>query len=367
MKKIAINYNSAKYIYLFRIDLIHALIHHNYEVTLICPEDDYLPMLKELDVNIEIVELNPTGISIFQDLKYFFSLVKIFKKNKITASLNFTIKPNIYGSLAAKFSDTKSISTITGLGTAFLQNNLSAYLARFLYKFSLKKSDLIFFQNKYDQDIFLSNNICSIDNSSLVPGSGINTNVFVNNTPKKYSDRIHFMFVGRLIREKGIVELLKALKKITNNYKNIDVSIVGGRDESCPITVKEQQYYENDLSFKFYGNIRNIKEVMETADCIVLPSYREGTSRALLEACSLGIPCIASDVPGCNNVIIDKYNGFLCSSNSIDSLYNSLMNFVKLDLNERVMMGKNARSYVIENFEQDIVIRTYLSKIEEIL
>ena len=366
MKNIAINYNSAQYVYLFRLGLIERLKKEKYNVIIICKKDDYIDKLLQLGLKIETIKLNPTGNNLIAELIYILSLLKILSKNKISLCLNFTIKPNVYGTIAASLLRTRSISTITGLGTAYTKNGAASIIARFLYKFSLRYSDMVVFQNKEDRELFLSKKICSYENSILVPGSGINTSIFKTDK-KNTSNKLHFMYIGRLIKEKGILEFLGAFKKIVKEKKNIQVSIIGGSDHRCPLSEAEILEYKKKYGFKFYGNLKDVKKMIEISDCIVLPSYREGTSRVLLEASSLNRPCITSDVPGCNNVVIDGYNGFLCRVKSIESLYNSILKFINLKDSERTKMGENSRIHVKNNFEEKIVLDAYVSNIGKII
>ena len=366
MKNIAINYNSAQYVYLFRLGLIERLKKEKYNVTIICTKDDYTDELEKLGLKIETIKLNPTGNNFITDLIYLFSLIKILSKNKISLCLNFTIKPNVYGTIASSLLGIKSISTITGLGTSFIKNGVVSIIARFLYKFSLRYSDVVVFQNKDDRELFLSKKICSYENSLLVPGSGINTSIFKTDI-KNTSNKLHFMYIGRLIKEKGILEFLGAFRKIVKENKNIQVSIIGESDHRCPLSEAEILEYKKQYGFKFYGNLKDVKKMIEISDCIVLPSYREGTSRVLLEASSLNRPCIASNVPGCNNVVIDGHNGFLCRVKSIESLYNCIQKFINLRDSERTKMGENSRIHVKNNFEEKMVLDSYMSNIDKII
>jgi len=310
--------------------------------------------------------------------------LRIFRINTIITIPNvvlfYTIKPNIYGSLAAVILGIPVISNISGLGTVFLNNNLSSKIARLLYKVAMKIPKKVFFQNSYDKDLFIKLKLVDVSKTDIIPGSGINTNKFKplqvisNNDSKK----IKFLFIGRLLKDKGLIEYVEAARAIRNGelkfenrelereiYKNIEFHILGAFYSGNPtaITENEMEIWEKENIVKYLETSDNVKAVIANHDCIVLPSYREGLSRVLLEAASMAKPIIATNVPGCKEVVEDGVNGFLCKVKDTNDLAEKMIKILNLSKEERIKMGQAGREKVIKEFDEKLVIDKYMEEI----
>ena len=378
--KIAISINTTWNIYNFRLGLIKALLDKGYEVYAISPYDEYAKKLEGIGVKHIDIKINNKGTNPIEDIKLIKSYYKIFKTIKPDVILFYTIKPNIYGSLAAVILGIPVISNISGLGTVFLNNNLSSKIARLLYKVALKIPKKVFFQNSYDKDLFIKLKLVDVSKTDIIPGSGINTNKFKplqvisNNDSKK----IKFLFIGRLLKDKGLIEYVEAARAIRNGelkfenrelereiYKNIEFHILGAFYSGNPtaITENEMEIWEKENIVKYLETSDNVKVVIANYDCIVLPSYREGLSRVLLEAASMAKPIIATNVPGCKEVVENGVNGFLCKVKDSNDLAKKMIKIFNLSKEERIKMGQAGREKVIKEFDEKIVIDKYMEEI----
>ncbi len=362
--KITIFANSYWNLYNFRLNFIKYLIKNNFEVDLIAPKDNYSKYFININCKIHYLDFKPNNISLYSDFKAFFKLIKIFKKSNPDLVLLYTIKPNLYGGLVCKIFNIKFINTITGLGTLALKGNLFKKILYLIYKLSFIKSKHIFFQNQYDKEFFFKS---KKNNISVVPGSGIDLNKYKYTKKDFNKNNLKFLFVGRLIREKGLNELLNSFELILKNYKNIKLDIIGSLNQNnkSSLSLKTINYYENINNINFLGHIDELEKIYKNYDCLILPSYREGCSRAILEAGASGLPVITNDVPGCNNIIINDYNGFLSKPKNIQSLYKTIEKFIKQDTQTFFKMRDNSIKYIIKHFDEKIVFIKYLEKINE--
>ncbi len=363
MKKkiIAIVINTSWNIFNFRLGLLKALQEEGYRIVAIAPKDDYSEKLEALGFEYHNIDINNKGTNPIEDAKLVFAFYKLYKEIDPDILLQYTIKPNIYGSMAAGMLGIPVISNISGLGTVFLNDSLSSKIARFLYKISLKKNT-VFFQNNDDRDLFVKNNLIKVEQTTLVPGSGINTELF---KPKQIQEEnkkdITFLFIARLVRDKGIVEYIEAVKKIKSDYLNIQFKVLGSLYPGNPtaITQEELNTWIDDGYIEYLGHSDDVKLEILKVDCIVLPSYREGLSRVLLEAASLAKPIITTDTPGCRDVVNNGVNGYLCEVKDADSLAEQMEKMILLSDEARGEMGKKGREKVMKEFDEKIVIGKY--------
>ncbi|WP_039920126.1 glycosyltransferase family 4 protein, partial [Sulfurimonas gotlandica] len=297
MKKVAIVLNSAWQAYNFRFNLARSLKNANYEVCFIAPYDEKYSKLIEEEFNFHHIKIDAKGINPVSDLKTMVSLYKLYKRIKPDIVLNFTIKPNIYSSIVTGVLDIKVISNITGLGTIFIKQTLVTKVAKLLYKIALGFNNKVFFQNSDDMNLFIDNSLIKKEKTDLLPGSGVDLNKFIP-IVKKSDDKLKFLLIARLLKDKGILEYIEAIKIIKNKYENIEFQILGavGVENNTAITEEELQVWIDNKLINYLGVTDNVQDVISEADCIVLPSYREGTPRSLLEACAMEKPIIATNV-----------------------------------------------------------------------
>jgi glycosyltransferase involved in cell wall biosynthesis len=255
------------------------------------------------------------------------------------------------------------INNVSGLGTIFIKMSFASYLAIFLYRFSFSKSIWIFFQNNSDKDYFLKNKIVKAAKVSVIPGSGVDLMKF--KFERKNNFGLKFIFVGRLLGDKGIREYLEASKLLFSEFRQLEFLIVGELGYNNPTSISEEEFSDwmKLPFFRYLGKLDDMVEVYGASDIMVLPSYREGLSKSLIEAAAMQLPIITTDVPGCREVVGNSINGFLCEPKSIYSLYFAMKKMILLGEEGRLKMGLESRKIAQSFFDEDIVIDNYISKI----
>ena len=365
--KILISINTFWNIYNFRVELINALQSKGHEVIALAPKDAYAAKLEALGVKCVNINMNQQSINPFRDLKLIRDYHSIFKTIQPDLILSYTIKPNIYGNLAARMLSIPTINNISGLGTLFIKKTIVSYIGRLLYKIGLASSSHVFFQNNEDRQLFLKYKLIKPTKNSVIPGSGVDTTYYKSNRTTNLGNR--FLFVGRLIRDKGVIEFLDAALKILQTYPHKQFFLIGELDcnNKTALNKSNLDYYLNQSSqIQYLGKTDDIKSILSEVDVMVLPSYREGLSKSLIEAAAMSLPIITTDVPGCREVVEHKFNGILCQAKSTSSLENAILEMILLSNETRHFMGLNGRLKVIDTFSNTIVIKTYLQKIKNI-
>ncbi|MBI28661.1 MAG: N,N'-diacetylbacillosaminyl-diphospho-undecaprenol alpha-1,3-N-acetylgalactosaminyltransferase [Alphaproteobacteria bacterium MarineAlpha5_Bin11] len=359
--KIIISANSSWNIYNFRFGLVSSLIKNNHEVIVLSTIDDYSKKLEEIGCKIIKISLNPNKKSPFDDSLLLINYIYLFYKLKPDIFLGFTIKPNIYGSIAANITNIKVINNISGLGTAFIENNFLQTFIKFLYKLSLRKSFRVFFQNSDDLKLFKRNNLIYSDKSYVIPGSGINLNIYKYSPIKEHKTNTNFLFLGRFLWDKGIYELIKAIRIVKKNNNNVKFNFLGFIEKDNPRGIPENQINEwiNEGLINYLGKTDDVRQHIIDSDCVLLPSYREGMPRSLIEAAAIGRPLIASNVAGCKDLIKEDLNGYLCKVKNYQDLCNKLNNFISLPFKERLFMGKESRKIIENKFNEELIIDIY--------
>jgi len=373
MIKVVIALNTSWNIYNFRLNLARALKKNGYEVILVAPYDSYSDILKE-EFEYHDIYINNKGTNPKEDLKTLMGFYRLYKKIRPDIVLNYTIKPNIYGNLACGLLGIKTINNISGLGTVFIKESIVTKIVKFLYRYSLSKSSKVFFQNGDDRDLFVQHSLVKKDICDLVPGSGIDTNKFMPVKFEKKDDTFRFLLIARMLYDKGIGEYVEAARIIKNlklkieNYSNIEFQLLGSLDavNKTAISKEQMQQWVDDKLVNYLGVTDNVQEFIKKADCIVLPSYREGTPRTLLESASMAKPIVTTNVVGCKEVVDDKVNGYLCEVRNAQDLANKIEMMLGLSDEERVVMGKAGREKMVREFDESIVINKYLNSIEKI-
>lgn len=366
--KIIFSSNSSWSVYNFRKNLLLSLKDTGYDIIVVAPKGKYLDKLIALGFQVHAITLDNSSVGIFTNLQYIFDLYKAYKYITPDVVLHNAVKPNIYGALVCRLLKIPVINNISGLGTIFLSNNISSKLGKLLYSISLKKVNTIFFQNPVDLSLFLKKKLVNEDQSILIPGSGIDLKRFRPKNDIRDNNITKFCFVGRLLRDKGIFEFIEAVKYIKSKDNNCEFYILGELYEQNPTAIS-QGTLDNWISQKlvtFLGKTDTVENEFQKFDCIVLPSYREGLSRVLLEASAMAIPAITTDVPGCNDVIEHGKNGLLCKVKDSQSLIKQIEAFIALTNEERQQMGRYGRKKVEEQFDEKIVIQAYLYAISKI-
>jgi len=366
-KTIAIVTNTSWNIYNFRVGLLRALQKEGYHIIVIAPKDIYSTKLEDLGFEYHEIKMNSKGTNPLEDILLIWHFYLLFKKLNPDVLLHYTIKPNIYGSFVAGMSGIPVISNISGLGTVFLNDNLSSKIARTLYLIALKFPKKVFFQNSDDRELFINSNLVEKYKTDLLPGSGINTEKFKPQNKTETNTIFRYLFIARLLKDKGLIEYVEAAKQFLDDDR-VEFCILGAFYDGNPTAIREyeMQEWEEKGFIKYLGTRDDVKTVISEADCIVLPSYREGLSRVLLEAASMAKPIITTNVPGCKEVVDDSVNGYLCKVKNANSLVEQIKKMNSLSDEERCEMGRRGREKVIREFDEEIVILQYKKALLEI-
>ena len=373
-KKIVIVVNEFQNIINFRLSLINYLAQKNLDISIICYSKKNIQRLnfkKNSNIPIYFLSGKSKGKSLIGELIGIYGLYKLIRSINPELILSFTVKANLYSSLISKFLGINIINTITGLGSTYIDGGSMNKFIFIMYKFSLGKKTSYIFQNKDDRNVFKKNNLIKNSNFYLIPGSGVDTNKF-----KKNLDFIHnynfkkfnFLFIGRLIKHKGIEEFYKAaLKLISISKIKINFVILGSFDKNDSYSISQNLYekIKKNKSFKLIYNSNNVAHFIKNSHCVVLSSKREGMPMSLLEACSIGRPIISSDVPGSREIVIHEYNGYKYKSGNINDLYKKMLSIINLPKIELINFCNNANEHVKKNFSSNLINDMYYQIIKK--
>lgn len=363
--RIAIVLNTSWNIYNFRMNFVRELFAQGHEVHTIAPTDEFTTLLKDSGCIHHPLKMDSRGANPVKDSALIFELFFIYKRVKPDVILHYTIKPNVYGTIAAAMLRIPTVNNVCGLGTVFLKKNLVSAFALFLYKISFRFANKVFFQNSDDQQLFIEQKLVPKNIVDLLPGSGIDLTRF---TPVdfKRNDRFTFLLVSRLITDKGVLEFIEAVRKLKSEGLDARFQMLGAMDPEHKRGIKREiiQGWIDEGVVEYLGTAEDVRPHIQNADCIVLPSYREGTPRTLLEAASSAKPIIATDVPGCNHVVKDNFNGLLCKLKDADDLAAKMRAMAQLEDQTLKQFGINGRVKVEQEYDERIVIKKYLHTIQ---
>ena len=359
MKKVLFLANHNITLYSFRRELIKKLVDDGNEVYLSLPADDNNKFFEDLGCKIVLTEIDRRGVNPFKDLKLIYFYKKMIPIINPDIIFSYTIKPNIYGTMASN-GKYKQVCNVTGTGATFLKDNLIAKICRFLYRLSVKKCYKVFFQNTGDRDYFIKLKMVK-DNYEMLPGSGCNLDDY------KYFEMpddkiIKFIFIGRVMELKGIDEYLEAAKIIKEKYPKTEFIIAGWNEEEKYKKIVED--YQNSGIVNYIGFRKDIKDWIKKCHCTVLPSHGgEGVPNVLLESAATGRACIGSRINGTIDVIDDNKTGFLFETGNSYDLADRMEKFIKLTKKERTNMGIAGRKKIEKEFDRNIVVESYRSLI----
>ncbi len=372
MKKIIVLANTSWYLINFRLNLMLALQSKGYEVVAIAPTDTYSTCFAKHGIRYVNITMDNHGINPLTDSVFIINLLTLFNQQKPTVILSFTPKCNIYAGFAAGLLNIPIINTISGLGTAFINVNWLTYLVQWLYKLALLKSTNVFFQNKDDLALFLQHKLIKQKQIALISGSGVDVDRFspapiAKNNNKSNGKPFIFLCVARLLKEKGIIELVEATRSLKQEYPTMECHLLGELDITNPsaISANTLQTWIDEGIITYLGMTDNVLDFLRQADCVILPSYREGVPRSLLEAASVGKPIITTNAVGCREVVDDGINGFLCAVKDSAALKQKMLQILLLPEMERLTMGKNGRDKMLKQFTEQSVINHYIDAIEQ--
>ena len=367
-KRIAFVSNTSWSVYNFRLGIIQKLRELGHYVLVIAPKDQFSAKIISKGIDFQNLELDNYGTNPFGDFRTFCQLLRIYREYKPDFIFHYTIKPNIYGSLAARWRGIPCIAVTTGLGYLFSKKNqLIPFIASVLYRFAMRKCLEVWFLNDTDRDVFVRKKIISPSKAFILNSEGVNTTFFAPTDFEISPEReLRFLFAGRILWEKGIGLFVETARRIKTKYKNVHFQILGFIDPANPDSVPIDLIakWQKQRIISYLGETTNVRPFIAKADCLVLPSYyREGVSRVLLEAASMAKPIITTDNVGCREVVEDGVNGFLCLPANPEDLEKKIEHFILMSKDERFHMGWAGRKKVLEQFDEKDIIRTYLDKI----
>lgn len=365
--KIAIVLNTSWNIYNFRLNFVKTLIAKGYEVHTIAPTDKYTHYLVEAGCIHHKVKMDSRGANPIKDFALIIELWMIYRKIRPGIVLHYTVKPNVYGTIAATLLKIPVINNVCGLGTVFLKKNLISAIAILLYKLTFRFPKKVFFQNADDRNLFVGRNLVSHSAADLIPGSGVDLEKFKPMAFKR-NESFTFLLISRLISDKGILEYIDAVKKLRHMGMDARFQILGAKDPEHHRGIQEDviQRWIDEGTIEYLGTTDDVREFIEKADCIVLPSYREGAPRTLLEAASSAKPIVATDVPGCHHVVTNNLNGLLCRLKDSDDLAEKMGMMASFDNEKLKELGINGRKKMESEYNEKAVIDKYLDELKSL-
>ena len=368
-KRIVITVNMAWNLANFRSGLIQALQRSGYKVIALAPADAHVSRLNVLGCEFVHIPMDNKGTNPIRDLFLLARYFRVLRRLRPFALLGFTIKPNVYGSIAANIIGIPVINNIAGLGTTFLRGGWLNKVARTLYGVALARSRKVFFQNPEDRDLFVSLGLVKTGQTELLPGSGVDVERFSPSAPRSIVGRpFRFLLVARLLWDKGVGEYVAAVRLLRENGYQIDAQLLGFVDSNNPSAISREQVqaWENEGVVNYLGVADDVRPFLDEADCVVLPSYREGAPRALLEAACMAKPVITTDAPGCRNVMIPEQTGFMVPVRDAQALFDAMKRMIVLPECDRFAMGSAGRDFVMANYDERLVLSAYVRALEEL-
>jgi glycosyltransferase involved in cell wall biosynthesis len=367
---IALSINSAWNIVNFRAGLIRRLQEAGYDVVAIAPADDAVPRLTALGVRHIRIQMDAMGSSPFHDARLLMEYWRVLRRLRPVAFLGWTVKPNIYGSLAAQALGIPVINNVSGLGTAFIRRTPLTAIVSQLYRLAFRRSATVFFQNDEDRQLFLTERLVAKDRTALLPGSGIDLTRFAPKPDERGGEGpFAFLLVARLLRDKGIIEYVEAARMVRAAGKHAEFRLLGFLDVAnrSAVSRAEVQMWQAEGVIDYLGHADDVRPFLHAAECVVLPSYREGMPRTLLEASALARPLIATDVPGCREIARAGENAILARAADARSLADAMLTMLNLAPERRREMGLRGRRIAEEEFDERIVADRYLDALRRAL
>jgi glycosyltransferase involved in cell wall biosynthesis len=378
MKKLVIASNTAWSLYNFRAGLIRALVAKGYDVVVVAPYDEYARSLSSLGCRYVELPVDNKGVNPAKDLLLLIRFWLLMRRESPLAYLGYTVKPNVYGSLAAHVLGIPVINNIAGLGIVFTKENLLTKVVKFLYRLAISRSFKVFFQNEDDRQLFIQADLVRVDKTGRLPGSGVDLSLYsfsnesasASASASALSNKpFRFLLAARMLWEKGVGVYVDAASLVKQRYQNVEFCLIGFLDVKNPNAISRVQMskWSDEGIIHYLGVSDDMKSVLAEADCVVLPSYyREGVPKTLLEAAAMGRPIITTDSVGCREVVDDGVNGYLVRPRDVEDLAEKMIRMIELLPSERIAMGAAGRAKMEQEFDEKIVIDRYLEVVKTI-
>ena len=351
-----------------RAGLLRALQAEGFEIVAAAPEGRGAEELRQMGVRTELLPFDPTGMSPIGDLMLLRRFDALMKRVKPAAFIAFTVKPNIYGSVAARRAGVPAINNISGLGRVFVSRTLVTRLVERLYRWGFRKSCVVFFENRDDEQLFLARKIVRPDQAIPLAGAGLDLDQFSPRPGRrKKGAPFTFLLAARLLWHKGVREFVEAARRVRSEDGSTQFRILGfveppGRD-SVPEAMLRSWADEGVIDYA--GGTTDVRPMIAAAGCVVLPTaYREGVPRILMEAAAMAKPVIATDMPGCRDAVDHGLTGYLCAPKSAESLADAMRNMLRLSSDQRHQMGREGRAKMERQFKEEFVHRAYVEALD---
>lgn len=352
----------------FRGTLARRLRAEGFRLIFLAPAGEEEARSSDLPGEVVRVSLDRSGMNVFRDL----ALLRWYHRQlgllQPAAYLSWTIKPNIYGAIAARWAGVPSILNVSGLGTAFLSGSLFGRLISALYRFAFQGAAVVFFQNRDDRDLFVARRIVVPEQARLLPGSGIDLARFAAVRVPFDAAKPVFLLVARLLGDKGVREFIEAGRLVRTSLPNARLQLLGPIDEGNRTTIARAEIdgWVAEGLIDYLGETDDVRPAIAAATAVVLPSYREGLPRTLLEGAAMGRPLVATDVPGCRDVVENETNGFLCKARDAGSLAGAMLRVAALDAAQLQAMGDASRAIVQGQFAEELVHDAYVKALSDV-
>lgn len=356
---LANHYNTLR---IFRRELLLALVKAGHEVVLSIPEceEENRKTLESYGTRVVFTKMERRGTNPLKDLGLLTAYRKLIAREKPDKVISYTIKPNIYGALACKRKKIPNYANVTGLGSAFQGHGKMRTLVSMMYKCSLNKSKRVFFENVGNRDTLVNDGVVRAEQTVVLPGAGVNLKEFAPTPYPETEQPMRFLFVGRIMQEKGVDEYFTAIRRLREQYPNTEFDFIGWYEDHYEAQVRQM---EAEGLVRFHGFQLDVTPYIEAAHCVVLPSWHEGMSNTLLESAAMCRPLITSNIHGCMEAVEDGVNGYLAQVRDADSLTQAMLRFAALPLEQKRAMGVAGRKRMENLFDKDMVVRMTLDEI----
>lgn len=357
-KTLLILTNNSDGLYGFRHELIEELT-KSYNVVAATPNDGYFDELEKLGCRIIETPVDRRGLNPFADIKLFLKYLRIIRKLKPDKVITYTIKPNIYGGLACRINRISYAANITGLGTAFQKKDVLRKLIVRMYKVALKKASVVFFENCGNKETLIGGRIVTEEQCCILNGAGVNTEHYYR-ADMPTEGTTEFLYIGRIMREKGVNELFRAMQKLKEEGIDCELRMLGDYEENYSELIEQ---FAREGWLKYDGYQLDVRPFIEKCHCFVLPSWHEGMANTLLECGAMGRPLITSNIHGCMEAVDEGKTGYLHEAKNADSLYEAMKKFALLPYDKKVEMGRASREYICAHFDKKQVVEATVQRL----
>ncbi len=358
MMKLLIISNSSSGLYGIRKELIHEL-KKKYSILILSPNDGRMEELKYMSDWVSPLKIDRRGVNCIREIRLFFDILTKVLSVCPDMVITYTIKPNIYAGIICRINHIKHCANITGLGTSFYKKGILRRIIIALYRVALKKTKVVFFENSVNKGIFIKEKIIKASKACVLNGAGVNLEYFNYQKYPKVDNPVSFLFIGRLMREKGIEELFQACRRLNNENYSIRLHILGGYEEDYRLQVDT---YMKEGWLIYHGVKDNVRPYLAKTHCVILPSWHEGMANTNLEAAASGRPVITSNIPGCREAVIDGISGLYCKPRNVLSIYQAMKKFIVMDNSERECLGIAGRNHMERVFDRKKVVKESIDR-----